>query len=186
MTNDIGVSMRRRKRPLYERSASMSWEEAVYLTALGGKVREYFTERGGRPCPGVVISRVLCWWCREYHHPDEVLKCMAIPRPVAIDNANSTSLSSVKMPVWLKRFPELWEFLAKPSYKDGSARQPGKISFGLNASGIQVTLTDPSASVYCSRNYPTVEDALVALEGALAEGSLTWRASGPPKGRKRP
>lgn len=177
--------MSRKRRVVYSCPACMGVAEALRLTELGGKCRPYFRERDGSPSPGVVIRSVLCWWCRARHPPAEVESCMAISRPVAVDNGSSSSSSNVKMPVWLSQFPELWEFLSKPSYKDGSPRQPGKISFGLNSGGIQVSLTDPSSATYCSRNYPTVEDALLALEVALSESSLTWRASGPPKGKAR-
>jgi len=186
LTTDIEVSLMRVRRRVNECPACMSVTEAVDLTALGGKVRPYFRDRDGKASPGVQIVRVLCCFCREYHHPDEVAKCMAIERPKPTSNGSSSSSSPVRMPMFLKEFPELWEFLEKPSYKDGTPRQPGRISFGLSYGGIQVTLTDPSSSTYCSRNYPSVEDALLALEVALAEGSLTWRASGPLKGRKRP
>jgi len=174
------------KRRVYECPDCMGIAEALHLTAMGGKVRPYFRDRDGRSLPGVEIIRVLCCFCREYHHPAEVEKCMAIERPVATGNGSASSSSPVKMPTFLKEFPELWEFLEKPSYKDGTPRQPGKISFGLSYGGIQVTLTDPSSSTYCSRNYPSVEDALLSLEVSLGDGSLTWRASGPLKGRKRP
>lgn len=178
--------MSRKRRVVYECPDCLSLAEAVHLTALGGKVRPYFRDRDGKVLPGIVIRRVLCWWCREYHDPAEVEACMAMPRPQAIANGDSLSSSIAKMPTWLSQYPELWEFLSKPSYQDGQSRQLGKISFGLNSGGIQVTLTDPSSSTYCSRAYQTLEDALLALEVGLGDGSLTWRPSGPPKARKRP
>lgn len=164
----------------------MLMDECVKLTALGGKVREYFRDRDGRVLPGVVVRRVLCWWCREYHPPEEVEACMAIERPKAVDNGASPSSSTVSPPMWLSQLPQLWEFLSKPSYKDGSPRQLGKISFGLNSAGVQMTLTDPSSATYCSRAYPTFDDALLAFEDGLESGHLTWRASGPPKGPRKP
>jgi len=183
---DRGVSMSRSKRGLNDCPACMTMEEAVRLTELGGRVREYFTSRGDRYLPAVVITRVLCWWCREYHSPAEVVTCMAMERPRVVQGDGSPSSLTAKMPTWLSQYPELWEFLSRPSYKDGSPRQLGKISFGLNSAGIQMTLTDPSSSTYCSRAYSTIEDALLAFEVGLGDGSLTWRASGPVKARKRP
>ncbi len=176
--------MARRKSFLNKRTASMSWEEAVYLTALGGKPRPDFARRDYPLLPAVRITRVLCCFCREYHSPDEVERCMAIPRPTVTANGDSSSSWTAKMPTWLSQFPELWEFLSKPFYSDGKPRQLGKISFGLNSSGLQMTLTDPSSSTYCSRNYPTMEDALLAFELGLSEGSLTWRKSSSLKGHK--
>jgi len=109
---------------------------------------------------------------------------MAIERPKASSGDASVSSLIAKMPPWLSQFPEIWEFLSRGSYKDGTPRQLGKVSFGFASDGIQVTLTDPSASVYCSRHYQTIEDALLGFEVGLAEGSLTWKPSGPPRGKK--
>jgi len=178
--------MSRRRRTVYECPDCMGMAEAVHLTALGGKVREYYRDRDGRVDPAVRIVRVLCWWCREYHPPEEVKACMAMARPKAVVNGDSTSSLIVKMPPWLSPFPEIWEFLSKPSYGDGTVRQLGKISFGLNSGGIQMTLTDPTSSTYCSRCFQTIEDGLLNFEVGLGDGSLTWKPSGPPKGRKRP
>lgn len=111
---------------------------------------------------------------------------MALERPKVADAVGSPSSLTAKIPPWLSQFPELWEFLSKPYYKDGSTRQLGKISFGWSSGGVQMTLTDPSSSTYCSRLYPTFDDALLAFEVGLGEGSLTWRASGPLKTRRRP
>jgi hypothetical protein len=51
----------------------------------------------------------------------------------------------------------------------------------LVSGGLQMTITDPSSSAYCSRQFPTLDDALLAFEVGLGEGSLQWRASGPPR-----
>ncbi len=132
----------------------------------------------------VSIDRVLCWWCREYHHPAEVQLCMALERPQPVEASASTLSSTAKMPSWLQQFPELWEFLSKPSYKDGAPRQTGKITLQLVSEGIQVSLTDPSSSAYCCRRFKSLDDALVELELALESGMISWRPSGPPKGKK--
>lgn len=110
---------------------------------------------------------------------------MALVRPVVEQENGSTLCSTVKIPPWLSQFPELWEFLSKPSYKDGAARQLGKVSLQLVSTGVQMTLTDPSASAYCCRQARTLDDALLLFEVGLQEGSLAWRASGPPRGKKK-
>lgn len=175
------------RRPVvFKRSSCLSWSEAIRLTALGGVVLPYFRDRDGRLEPVLVPDEILCWWCRDRHAPGEVVTCMAIPRPQAVSNGDSTSCSIVKMPSWLSQLPEIWEFLSLASYKDGAPRQLGKVSLGLVSGGVQMTLTDPSSSTYCSRQFPSLDDALLSFELGLKDGSLTWRASGPPKGRKRP
>ena len=130
------------------------------------------------------IDRVLCWWCRDYHPPNEVPACMALTRPVAAKGDGSTSSLTVNMPEWLSQFPEIWEFLSKPLYKDGTPRQLGKVTLSLESGGVRMSLTDPSSCTYCSRQHPSLADALLAFEVGLSDGSLTWRASGPPKGKK--
>lgn len=174
------------KRVVKRRPASVTDEEWVQMVERGRLVGPYFQPRDGRPSSAVVFSNILCWWCRRYHSPTEVETCMAMERPTAVEGNGSTSCSTARMPPWLSQYVELWEFLSKPFYKDGTPRQTGKVSFGLNSGGIQMTLTDPSSSTYCSRNHQTIEDALLAFEVGLSDGSLSWRASGPLKGRKRP
>ncbi len=174
----------RRKRMLDDRSACRSDAELSRLTALGGIPRPV-NWYDGCPVPGrVVVTDILCWWCRSRHSPGEVEKCMALERPVIAEPGGSISSLTARIPPWLAQFPELWEFLSKPSYKDGTPRQMGKISLSLVSDGIQVTLTDPSTSAYCCRQYKSLDDALLTLEVGLGEGSLTWKASNPPKGRK--
>lgn len=180
------MSLSIRRRGVDRRPAGLSWGEAIRLTALGGMVLPYFRDRDGRVDPVLVPEEILCWWCRDRHSPGEVVACMAIPRPQAVSNGDSTSSSIVKMPSWLSQLPEIWEFLSLASYKDGAPRQLGKVSLGLVSGGVQMTLTDPSSSTYCSRQFPSLDDALLAFELGLKDGSLTWRASGPQKGRRRP
>ncbi len=176
--------MRRGRRDRYIRSVAMTYEEAVFLTALGGKSRPSAPETGAPPLGRAPIPRVLCWWCREYHDPAEVEKCMALERPQPVAEGGSTSSLTVKMPPWLQQFPELWEFLSKLSYKDGAPRQTGKITLQLVSEGIQVSLTDPSSSAYCCRRFKSLDDALVELELALESGMISWRPSGPPRCKK--
>lgn len=165
-------------------SLSLSLAECVELKAIGGRDRQPFRERDGLDVPAVQVRSVLCWWCRLYHSPAEVEACMALERPVPAEANGSISSLTAKPPSWLSQLPELWEFLSKPSYADGKPRQLGKISLGLVSGGIQVTLTDPSSQTYCSRQFPTLDDALLAFELGLKEGTLAWKASGPPRGKK--
>lgn len=174
----------RKTRLVDERTAGEKMEEAIRLKALGGLERPPWKLLPGSDVPGVVIRVVLCWWCRSQHDPAEVEACMAMPRPIPVGTNGSTSSLTAKMPSWLTQFPEVWEFLSKPSYADGKPRQLGKVSLGLVSDGIQMTLTDPSSSTYCSRHFPTVEDALLGFEIGLKDGSLSWKLSGPPKGKK--
>jgi hypothetical protein len=181
----MGVSMSYFRRVVKRRPARLTDSEWLEVWERGKLPREHFRPRDGCGDPPARIDRILCWWCRDFHSPDEVAACMALPRPVVANGQDLHSTLSAKIPPWLSQFPELWEFLSRPSYKDGAPRTVGKITLGLSSDGIQVTLTDPSSSAYCSRHYPSLEDALLALEVGLSENSLTWRASGPQRGKSR-
>jgi len=186
LRSDRGVTMVRKGSKVNSCLATMSMEEAILLRARGGLVRPYFQERDCRPHPAPVVTRILCHWCREYHSPGEVEACMAIPKPVATESNGSLSSATAKMPQWLSGCAQLWEFLTKPSYADGTQRQLGKVSLCFVSGGLQVTLTDPTSSTYSSRVYRDLETALLEIEEALESGMITWRPSGPPRGRKRP
>lgn len=172
------------RRVVKRRPACLTDEEMSALLSAARKWEAHFRARDGADIPPVVPRTVLCMWCRLRHSPAEVDACMAMARPVPASANASTSSWIARMPPWLGPFPNLWEFLSKACYADGAPRQLGKVSLGLQSDGIQVTLTDPSSSTYCSRHYQSVEDALLGFEIGLGEGSLTWKASGPPKGRK--
>ncbi len=178
--------MVRKRLTLDKETSRLSWEDCVMLHGLGGVVRPPFRERDGVDVPAAHFDRILCHWCRFYHSPAEVATCMALERPKAATENGSTSSLTAKPPSWLSALPELWEFLSKPSYRDGAPRQLGKVSLGLVSGGIQMTLTDPTSSTYCSRQFPTLDEGLLAFEIGLGDGSLTWKASGPQRGRKRP
>jgi hypothetical protein len=170
----------------YVKGCSLLWsdEELVELTRLGGLPRPE-TGFGTRWGPEVgVLKTILCCRCRKYHASAEVDVCMVLEKPKPVSADGSSSCSIAKIPHWLVQWPELWEFLSRPSYKDGTPRAMGKITLGLNSEGIQVTLSDPSSSAYCSRQFRSLEDALSSLEEGLRSGMLTWRPSGPARGKK--
>ena len=172
------------RRVLKRRPVSLTDEEWHTLHVAGTRWSPQFMPRDGFDAGPVPVPRVLCLWCRSYHSPAEVPTCMAMPRPVPLSVDGSTSSLTATMPKWLSRFPELWEFLSKASYQGGAQRQLGKVSLGLVSDGIQMTLTDPSSSTYCSRHYPTLEEALLGFEAGLKDGSLPWKPSGPQRGKK--
>jgi hypothetical protein len=155
----------------------MSVQEAYDLTALGGKVRPYFRDRDGRPSPGVVITEVLCWWCRERHHPDEVEKCMALPRKPAAVNGSASSTSKSLGAGLLSPFSELWGFLTTTQYEDGTKRQTGKLSVSCESGMLGLLLTDPETGQYAFLNGHSLDDLLLEAETRMGDGSLSWRPS---------
>jgi hypothetical protein len=114
----------------------------------------------------------------------EALMC-AMLRPKTSTSANGSSSSSVSQCELLAPFSELWEFLTKGSYGDGTSRQTGQMSVKLGSGGLQVTLTDPTSATYCCQTATSLQDAFLALEVGLKDGSLAWRPSGYAKEPRR-
>src|SRR6476661_2404727 len=114
--SDGGMSMKRSRRVVNKRSACMTWEEAVYLTAIGGKPRPDFAPRGCPDLPGVVIREVKCPGCLNMHSPAEVDSCMAIPKPNVPSTNGALSSSTATIGQLLTPFSKVWEFLQATSY----------------------------------------------------------------------
>lgn len=157
----------------------------VSLYVSPGRVRETVSLVDGRSYPSCRQVEQLCFRCLLRRGVDEETLCMALVRPVVVEENGSTSCLTAKMPPWLSQYPELWEFLSKPSYKDGKPRQLGKVSLQLVSTGVQMTLTDPSSSAYCCRQACGLKEAMELFEEGLATSSLVWRRSGPLKGKRK-
>jgi len=160
-----------------KRTSSMSWAEAVYLTALGGKHRPDgdppTTPARGR----VPVPLVLCWWCREYHPPAEVEKCMVLPRKVAAADGSPSSTSSALVAGQWSQFPELWAFLTATVFPDGGSRKTGRLSVSFESGAMRLSLTDDETGQYASLSGRNLDDLFLDLELRLAEGTLPWKAS---------
>lgn len=109
---------------------------------------------------------------------------MALQKPSTSSSTNGQSLSEAQAGQILSPFSELWDFLSRPKYSDGSPRETGTISLRWWSGQLQVTLTDPTSCSYCCQASPTLDDAFLALEIGLKEGNLPWRKSSYGKVRK--
>jgi len=177
--------MVRRRSLLNKRTSTMSWEEAVYLTALGGKPRPA-DEAPGAPCRGrVSVPIVLCWWCREYHSPDEVQACMVLPRKSATADSCQLSTSNALVAGQWGQFPALWEFLTASVYPDGVSRKTGRLSVSFESGLIRLSLTDDETGQYASLNGRNLDDLFLNVELGLSENTLSWKASRYTSGRKQ-
>jgi len=165
------------RRVVYQCPDCMGMTEAIHLTALGGKVRPAFRESDGRPLPGVVVRRILCWWCREYHSPEEVEACMTLPRKIAGAENSQSSTSSVLDAGPLKQFSELWAFLTATAFPDGAKRRTGRISVSFESGLLGLLLTDEETGQYAFLNGRSLDDLLAEAELRLGDGSLTFKAS---------
>ncbi len=169
--------MRRRRGALNKRSVEMTWEEATLLTALGGKPRPD-AWHPDQPVRGrVVVEEVLCAFCRDYHHPDEVEKCMVLPRKTAAVESSQSSMSSALDAGQWKLFPELWAFLTTSVFEDGASRRTGRLSVSFESGALRLSLTDEETGQYASLSGRRLDDLFLDLELRLAEGSLPWKAS---------
>jgi hypothetical protein len=103
--------------------------------------------------------------------------CMALSKPNVGPVAPGSSCSNLSRGQLLSEFSEIWDFLTKPCYQDGSPRLPGKVSLACSSGGLQVTLTDQTSNCYCCVTTASLDDAFLALEMALKDGSIAWRPS---------
>ena len=173
-----------RRRVVKRRPASLTDEEWVSLLGSRFVSREHFRPRDGRGSVQVPVPSVLCWWCRERHGPDEVVKCMALPRKTAsAANSESSTLNALDAGP-LAQYSELWAFLTQTAYPDGQKRQTGKISLSFESGLLGLLLTDSETASYAFLNGRGVTDLLTEAELRLADGSLSWRVSKyPARGR---
>jgi len=172
------------RRGMYECPDCKVMTREVALTAIGGKVRDPCWDRDGRAHPAVRVVKVLCWWCRTFHPPEEVEPCMALPRKVAPAAGSETSSSSSLDAGPLKSSPELWAFLTATSYPDGAKRKTGKLSLSSESGLLGLLLTDAETGQYAFLNGRSLDDLIAEAELRLGDGSLSWRASKyPARGR---
>jgi len=169
--------MVRRALYVYECPDCKCMSRAVALTAIGGKVRDPCWDRDGREHRAVKVIQVLCWWCREYHPPEEVDSCMALPEKSALANGSTSSTSSALELGLLKPYPELWAFLTASAYPDGRKRQTGRLSLSFESGMLGLLLTDDQTGQYAFLNGRNLDDLLTEAELRLEAGSLHWKPS---------
>lgn len=160
-----------------KQTARLSMAECIRLRDLGGRERPPWRVPEGCELPPVVIRRVLCCFCREYHSVAEVDGCMALPRKVAGVSPNGSSGSNVLRAGLLSDFCELWAFLTATSYPDGQKRLTGRLSLSSEHGQLGLLLNDDDNGQYCFLNGDSLDDMLLAVETGLAGSTLSWRPS---------
>jgi len=172
------------RRVMKRRPASLTEQEWLEVWNRGKLPREHFRDRDGRSSPPPdVTDLVLQRQVSDLRWRVEQL-CMALAKPMAAGGQNGSSRCAAHPGELLKPFSELWEFLSKEAYSDGSKRMTGTISLKCTSSGISVTLTDPTSATYCCQSGDSLDDVFLALEIGLREGTLPWRPSGFAKAKK--
>lgn len=77
--------------------------------------------------------------------------------------------------LWPK-LPALREFLHATAYEDGSARQPGYVTFRNKVTTIEVTVYDPDSGTRLPCRGATLDQALSLLEQLLGVEEAPWEA----------
>lgn len=67
-----------------------------------------------------------------------------------------------------EKYPEIWSWLTKVETEDGHLMQPASISIVLGPEGCIVSLTHRDLTMSASVSTPHLQDALDAMETALA------------------
>lgn len=176
--------MARFQRYVYQCPACECLTREVALMRVGGKVREPCWDRDGRSTPGVKVIKVLCWWCREYHAPEEVDACMALPEKRATAESSTSSTSSALDAGLLSQYTELWVFLTSPSYPDGRKRLTGRLLLTCESGLLGLSLQDDQTGQYAFLNGRSVNSLLEEVELRLSDGSLAWKPSRYKSSRK--
>lgn len=173
------------RRVLKRRTATLTDEEWAKIVAAGRLPRPAFALTPPGESVAVKDRKVLCWWCREVHFASEVLSCMALPMRRAANGSSTSSTSSVLVAGLLTQYSEIWEFLTATKYPDGKSRRTGRLSLSCESGGIRCSLMDDETGQYASQISPSLDDLLLSVEAALADGSLSWRESKYSKPGKR-
>lgn len=74
--------------------------------------------------------------------------------------------------------PAVVEYLTATAYPDGSQRERSTISLFLEDGVVKACLSDRDQARTLWRSGASVEDALMAVESAVADGTADWRKSG--------
>jgi len=173
------------RRVVKRRPASLTHEEWLQVIERGKLPCPDFRSRDGGAPPRVTVERVLCWWCRTFHSPEEVESCMKIPERRASAQSGGGSSSSALDAGPLAGCSELWAFLQGIDTVTGASRLPGSMSLKLQSGLLALTLNDQETSQYVFLQGRSLGDLLLMVEAGLADGSLPWRESSGDKRKRR-
>lgn len=173
------------RRVVKRRSACMTDEEIAELQARAREHALDIQKANDVWQAPVVPGVILCWWCRSYHSPGEVDKCMALPEKRATVGASESSMLNALDAGPLKQYCELWAVLTATTYPDGRRRQTGRLSLSCESSLLKVTVTDQETGQYACLTGGSLDELLLALEMGIADGTCPWRPSSYENGKSR-
>lgn len=78
---------------------------------------------------------------------------------------------------FLKNYPELARGLCDPWWDDGKPRDPWSLKVSMRDDGVMLALTDKESKLVSFTTAAGLHDALLAIETALTNGTISWRKS---------
>jgi hypothetical protein len=78
-------------------------------------------------------------------------------------------------PEFLANYPAIADACGNLFYEDKTPREPSTIKISFGSTSVGVLINDPTARKYAFTNAESMTEALVALDTALKEGTLSWR-----------
>lgn len=79
---------------------------------------------------------------------------------------------------WLKELtPTLLEYLSETQYDDGSPRQTATLTVFVETGVVKLCLNDRDLGRTAWVTSDSLENAIAAMEGRLADGSADWRST---------
>lgn len=99
--------------------------------------------------------------------------------------AKGSHLLGVPLSGVLSVTPAVLEYLTAASYPDGSPRERSTLSFFVEDGVVKACLSDRDQVRTLWRSGASVEDAVMALESSLVEGTADWRRSAGTKPRPK-
>ncbi len=109
---------------------------------------------------------------------------MALSKPVP-PTANAGASGPPVASAFRVGYPVLWEYLSSTAWEDGSARQTASLLCFVEDGLVKLCLNDRSVARTGWVSGRSWEEAVLALEMALGDDRMDWRASKGPLGRKK-
>jgi hypothetical protein len=109
---------------------------------------------------------------------------MPLKKPAVPSSGGGSSSSTVSTGTLLTLFPTLLEFLAQPTWEDGSPRALGTLIVFVDGSTWKACLKDKESRTVCFVSSLDLDDLFLAIETGLTGSSLDWRPDKPQGARK--
>ncbi len=174
---DGGMSMVLKGRYVYVCPACGCTTRSPRLDRVPGKFRDTVSLVDGCSYPSCRQIEQLCFWCEDEKWGMRGDSCMVLPRKIAGAENSSSSTSSALVAGPLEPYSEIWAFLTRTTYEDGTTRRTGRLSLSFESGMLGLLLNDTETGQYAFQNGSSLQDLLETTELRLTDGSLPWKAS---------